>query len=76
MKEIRRVLKPGGIAGLTTDYDHERKVISTDKGLRFGFKDKFFKDVLEPSGLKLMGNTELLDANPKENFLGAFFLKK
>lgn len=76
MKEINRVLKPGGIAGLTTDYDHKRKVITTDKGLRFGFKDKFFKDVLEPSGLNLMGNTELLDAKPEENFLGAFFLRK
>lgn len=76
MKEINRVLKPGGIAGLTTDYDHERKVITTDKGLRFGFKAKFQKDVLEPSGLHLMGNTELLDAKPDENFLGAFFLQK
>ncbi len=76
MKEINRVLKPGGIAGLTTDYDHERKVITTDKGLRFGFRKKFDQDVLEPSGLQLMGNTELLDAKPHENFLGAFFLQK
>lgn len=76
MKEINRVLKPKGIAGLTTDYDHGRKVITTDKGLRFGLKKKFQEDVLEPSGLPLMGNTELLDAKPDENFLGAFFLQK
>lgn len=76
MKEIKRVLKPGGIAGLTTDYDHERKVITTDKGLRFGFKNKFYQDVLKPSGLTLLGNTDLLDSKPDENFLGAFFLKK
>lgn len=76
MKEINRVLKPGGIAGLTTDYDHDRKVITTDKGLRFGFLKKFEQDVLEPSELKLMGNTDLLDAKPQENFLGAFFLQK
>ncbi|MBL8013431.1 MAG: class I SAM-dependent methyltransferase [Candidatus Omnitrophica bacterium] len=76
MKEIRRVLKPGGIAGLTTDYDHGRKVITTDKGLRFGFKEKFNRDVLEPSGLSLMGNPDLYDFKANENFLGAFFLKK
>lgn len=76
MKEIRRVLKYGGIAGLTTDYDHERKVITTDKGLRFGFKDKFNRDVLAPSGLSLMGNADLQDFKAEENFLGAFFLKK
>lgn len=76
MKEINRVLKPGGIAGLTTDYDHDRKVITTDKGLRFGFRMKFEEDVLKPSGLKLMGNTDLLDAKLAENFLGAFFLQK
>ena len=76
MKEIGRVLKPGGIAALTTDYDHRRKVLTTDKGLRFGFYKKFRQDVLEPSGLKLTGNTELIDARPEENFLGAFFLTK
>lgn len=76
MKEIRRVLSPGGIAGLTTDYDHDRKVITTDKGLRFGFKEKFASDVLEPSGLSLMGNPDLYDFKAEENFLGAFFLKK
>lgn len=76
MKEINRVLKPSGIAGLTTDYDHDRKVITTDKGLRFGFRMKFEEDVLKPSGLKLMGNTDLLDAKLAENFLGAFFLQK
>lgn len=76
MKEICRVLKPGAITGLTTDYDLERKVITTDKGLRFGFRNKFYQEVLAPAELRLIGNTELLDANPKENFLGAFFLKK
>ena len=76
MKEIGRVLKPGGIAALTTDYDHRRPVLTTDKGLRFGFLKKFQQDVLEPSGLSLMGNRELIDAKPEENFLGAFFLTK
>lgn len=76
MQEIQRVLKPGGIAGLTTDYDHRRKVCLTDKGLRFGYAKKFYDDVLAPSGLQLMGNLELIDANPSENFLGAFFLRK
>ncbi len=76
MKEIARVLKPDGIAGLTTDYDHGRKVAVTDKGLRFGFREKFQHDVIKPSGLTLMGNSELVDGKVNENFLGAFFLKK
>lgn len=76
MNEIGRVLKPGGIASFSTDYDHEREVLVFDKGLRFAYRDKFEEDVIAPSGLKLMGNQDLIDAKPDENFLGAFFLKK
>jgi len=77
MKEVARVLKPGGMAGLTTDYDHQRKVLLTDKGLRFAYYDKLSEDIIKPSGLQIYGNTDFVDAfDPKENFLGAFFLMK
>ena len=76
MKEINRVLKPGGVAAFTTDYDHQRPVSITDKGLRFAYRKKFFAEVIEPSNMTLIGNTDLLDPQPQDNFLGAFFLKK
>ncbi len=76
MKEIGRVLKPGGIAGFTTDYDETRPVLMTDKGLRFAYKAKLERDVIRPSGLSLYGTAHWVDACPKEVFLGAFFLQK
>ena len=76
MKEIGRVLKPGGIAGFTTDYDETRPVLVTDKGLRFAYKAKLERDVLRPSGLSLYGPAHWVDACPPEVFLGAFFLQK
>ncbi len=76
MKEIGRVLTPGGIAGFTTDYDAVRPVLVTDKGLRFSYKAKFDRDVLKPSGLALYGSADWTDACPQETFLGAFFFHK
>ncbi len=76
MKELGRVLKPGGIMAMSTDYDHKREVLIFDRGLRFAYKDKFFKDVVEPSGCSLMGNQDLIDMDPHAQFLGAFFLQK
>jgi SAM-dependent methyltransferase len=77
MREIARVLKPGGLAGFTIDYSPNREVLTADKGLRFGYKDKLFKEIINPSGLTLCGNSDLLDvSNDEGGFLGAFFLKK
>jgi len=76
MREMGRVLKPSGVAGLTTDYDHRRKVLVTDKGLRFAYRNKLEEDVIKPSGLKIYGNADLVDAYPDQNFLGALFLRK
>jgi len=76
MKEVGRVIKPQGLVALTTDYDHKRKVLLSDKGLRFAYRGKLEDDIIKPSGLKLHGNTEFIDAFENENFLGAFFLKK
>ncbi|OGX15639.1 MAG: hypothetical protein A2166_02595 [Omnitrophica WOR_2 bacterium RBG_13_41_10] len=76
MREVRRVLKPGGIVGITVDYDHNRKVLISDKGLRFGYRHKLFEEIINPSGLSLYGNDELVDIAPEENFIGAIFLKK
>ncbi|MBI4341688.1 MAG: class I SAM-dependent methyltransferase [Candidatus Omnitrophica bacterium] len=76
MKEIGRVLKPGGIAGFTTDYDEVRPVLLTDKGLRFAYKSKLERDVIRPSGLELFGAAHWVDACSRESFLGAFFLAK
>lgn len=75
-KEIGRVLKPGGIVGLTTDYNNSRDVMLFDKGLRFGYRDKLNADVINPSGLSLLGNKDLIDFKDEDFFLGAFFLKK
>ena len=76
MKEIGRVLKPGGIVGLTIDYAHDREILLTDKGLRFAYKEKIELDIIEPSGLSIYGNTDWIDAQMEENFIGALFLKK
>ena len=76
MREIGRVLKPGGIAGFTTDYDETRPVLVTDKGLRFAYKAKLERDVIHPSGLTVYGPASWVDAFPKDTFLGAFFLQK
>lgn len=76
MKEIGRVLKRSGIVGLTMDYVHNRKVLLTDKGLRFAYRDKLEQDVIRPSGLKIYGNTNLIDFHHKKSFLGALFLRK
>jgi len=74
MKEISRMLPPGGIAGFTTDYDVTRPVLTTDRGLRFGYQEKFERDVLRPSGLHVYGPASWVDACAPEVFLGAFFL--
>ena len=76
MCEIGRVLKPGGIAGFTMDYDDTRPVLTTDKGLRFAYKPKLERDIIEPSGLSMYGASDWVDACSKESFLGALFLQK
>lgn len=76
MKEIGRVLKRNGIVGLTMDYEYNRKVLLTDKGLRFAYRDKLEEEVIRPSGLRIHGNTDLIDFYHKKSFLGALFLKK
>jgi len=77
MREVGRVLKPGGIAGLTIDYGPDRKVLIADKGLRFGYRQKLFDEIINPSGLSLYGNNDLIDAGTgKDGFLGALFLNK
>ena len=76
MKEVGRVLKPGGIAGLTMCYCNDMEELTVDKGLRFAYRDKLEKDVILPSALSIYGNTELVDPNIDEDFLGALFLRK
>lgn len=76
MKEVARVLKPSGVVGLTMDYDPNRRVLLTDKGLRFAYRDKLEQDVIRPSGLRIYGNTNLIDFYHDKSFLGALFLKK
>lgn len=76
MKEVARVLKHSGLVGLTMDYDYSRKVLLTDKGLRFAYRDKLEQDVIRPSGLRIYGNTNLIDFYHDKSFLGALFLKK
>lgn len=76
MRQIGRVLKPGGIAGFTMDYDDTRPVLLTDKGLRFAYRDKLERDLIRPSGLRLYGPADWTDACPRETFMGALFLEK
>lgn len=75
-KEIGRVLKPGGIAALTFDYDSGRDDARFDKGLRYAFEEKLKNDFLDPCGLSVMGNQTLSDDCPADFFLGAMFLMK
>jgi len=76
MKEINRVLKPGGLAGLTFDYDEGRNDKRFDKGLRYNLRERLAEDILAPSGLKIAGNQDLIDDCPPDFFLGTLFLKK
>ncbi|MBI2105121.1 MAG: class I SAM-dependent methyltransferase [Candidatus Omnitrophica bacterium] len=76
MREIGRVLKPGGIAAFTMDYDHSRPLLLTDKGLRFAYRHKLERDVIRPSGLRLHGPADWTDAYAADTFLGALFLEK
>lgn len=78
MKEIGRLIKPQGIVGLTMDYDDAReiKLAGTDKGLRFSHFLKIKEQILMPSGLKIYGNSGLIDNMPQQSFIGALFLTK
>ncbi len=76
MKEVGRVLKPGGIAAITMCYDPNHQILLVDKGLRFGLREKLDADVIRPSGLTLYGNTDLIDFRHEKGFLGALFLIK
>jgi SAM-dependent methyltransferase len=76
MSEIKRVLKPGGLAAMTFDYDTARNDPWFDKGLRYGLKDQLFRDILEPAGMKIVGNQIFVDNCPSSFFLGSLFLKK
>lgn len=77
MREVARVLKPGGIVGLTIDYGPDRKVLLADKGLRFGYRQKLFDEIINPSRLSLYGNDDLVDTGTGgDGFLGALFLIK
>ncbi|MBN1354089.1 MAG: class I SAM-dependent methyltransferase [Candidatus Omnitrophica bacterium] len=76
MREVGRLLKPGGIAGFTLDYDAGRKDPFTDKGIRYFTKDRLLNDVIAPSGLDIYGNGELVDDCPADFFLGSLFLTK
>lgn len=76
MREINRVLKPGGLAGFTFDYDAGRNDLGLDKGIRYLYKEKFLNDVLSPSGLEVLGNQNFIDDCRADFFLGTLFLKK
>lgn len=76
MKEVGRVLKDGGIAALTFDYGPDRNGLLSDKGLRFAFRDKIERDIIRPSGLKVIGNLDWIDAISQKGFVGALFLRK
>ena len=76
MQEVGRVLKPGGIAGITMCYCNDHESLLVDKGLRFAYRTKMEIDVIRPSGLKIYGNTDLIDEDLENNFLGALFLIK
>ena len=76
MAEIGRVLRPGGLACFTIDYDAGRNDPRFDKGLRYCLKERLISDVLEPSGLMLAGNQVLLDDCLDDFFLGTLFLRK
>lgn len=76
MREISRVLKPGGLAGFTFDYDAGRNEPHSDKGIRYMLKETFINDVLSPSKLEIFGNQSFVDDCPPNFFLGTLFLRK
>ncbi|MEA3489286.1 MAG: class I SAM-dependent methyltransferase [Candidatus Omnitrophota bacterium] len=76
MREINRVLKPGGIAGFTFDYDINRNTPGLDKGIRYALDGRLAADILEPSSLEVYGNNRLVDDCLPETFLGTLFLRK
>lgn len=76
MKEANRVLKVGGIIGITIDYDSGRDGLLSDKGLRFAYREKIERDIIRPSDLTLFGTCDWTDTDPQSKFLGALFLKK
>jgi 2-polyprenyl-3-methyl-5-hydroxy-6-metoxy-1,4-benzoquinol methylase len=73
MRNLSACLKPGGLIGLTIDYDIER---GGDKGLRFRDRELIDNDLILPSGLALYGNAHLTDEYDDRFFLGALVLKK
>ena len=76
MREVGRVLKPGGMVGMTFDYDAARPRLITDRGLRYAQRDKLERDVIRPSELHVVGNAEWVDAYPDHGFMGSLFLQK
>lgn len=59
MKEMSRVLRPGGILALSYDYlDKERKPLNTFNGC-FYSPEEVEKRLIKPSGLKIIGNKKL-----------------
>ncbi len=73
MKNLAACLKPGGLMGLTVDYDIDR---GGDRGLRFRDRETINNDLILPSGLALYGNDNLIDEFDEKFFLGALILKK
>lgn len=73
MRNMANCLKPGGLMGLTVDYDIKRE---GDKGLRFRNRDQIDEDLIVASGLTLYGNDALVDEYDDTYFLGALFLEK
>jgi SAM-dependent methyltransferase len=73
IQNLVHCLKPGGILGLTMDYDFQRE---GDKGLRFREKTKLYVDIIEPSGLTIYGNRYVQDPYDDKYFLGSLFFKK
>lgn len=76
MRELNRVLKPGGLAGFTFDYDVGRNDPRYDKGIRYMLKETFLNDILLPAKFEIVGNQTFLDDCPPNFFLGTLFLKK
>jgi len=76
MSEVRRVLKPGGLCGLTIDFDAGRRDPGMDQGLRYGLLKRLQRDILHPSRLSIWGNQILKDDCPPDFFLGTLFLRK
>ncbi|MBN3038235.1 MAG: class I SAM-dependent methyltransferase [Candidatus Omnitrophica bacterium] len=76
MKETNRVLKPGGLAAFTFDYDASRKSPGLDRGIRYSFQQRLLNDVIRPSGMEIYGNAQLVDDFPEHLFAGSLFLSK